>query len=296
MSVKLFLYTKFLEISFKNNFPIVYNTAMLNFDSEDFSFENKKATVAMTLSLPTGEDIYPYPGENTKNSMVWKNWNKAFDGLQIHGLQYVNCWFVEGHYWYAYRDDTSRPMLSRSQAIVSKWTRENDADISRFSLDKNTESVTAYFPVYDGIGFWIGKQRREKGISNYSQETEKNIAIASALSVLKVDPQSLLKNNEALYQCVWAPGKVFDQSGQILSSPSNFAFRDLGYDPCEISKTGTDGKDLNFKLFGLTAHKESNGFIERGLFTPTLAEELHPAWKQINSLPYTPGQPNEGDY
>ncbi|MGE5309844.1 MAG: hypothetical protein ACM3JF_02075 [Sphaerimonospora mesophila] len=256
---------------------------------QKLNYTRDGAALDHIVVLPQGRDIEPFENETLKPSMQWANWNKGFSGLDIPGLTYTGCRLVAGYYSYAIRGNRKMPHLSRSQSIVSEWEVHDDENIRTSRDETGCEKLTAFFPVYDGVGFWIGKRRRETGIAHYKAEEEVAIAEASAIGALGMGHKVSVPSgpDHMIYRCIWAPGKAFNGEGKLLQNATNIALTSLGLTPRELTKSSqTTGEGLlHFRLFGDAYRLDPQGKVTARTFSSSIAERLHPAWKHVNQLP-----------
>ena len=223
--------------------------------------------------------------------MAWENWHNAFSDLEIPGLAYRGCCFAVCYYQYAARGNRANPQLARSQSVVSEWDIE---DSNLFPDLRPFRTARIFFPVYDGIGFWIGKRRREGGVQHYTNREEVAIAQASAIGALGIEHAFASPNSSdhMVYRCIWAPGKALDKDGAPLVNTTNTALGALGL---EIHEVTTPTR--TFRVYGdsRTLQPESGAVINLR-FTPGLAAKLLPVWKHMSNLLTKPDPPPDGLY
>lgn len=258
------------------------------------------AMLESSILLEPKQDIEPLPWERMKPSMHISNWETGFRGLDIPALVFEGCRFSVGMYRYANRGDHTDMQPSRSQAVVSNWSVQ-DQDFLRTALgitDVRTHArLKVFFPVYDGIGFWIGKRRRETGVVAYTRDQELAIARVSAIGALSIGTAAALPiDDEIVHRCVWAPGKMYDAEGSLIPSVATSAFIEAGLEPKEVIKVKGAGEQLSFRLYGDTRSMSPGSHVVRTRFSSAVAELLHPAWKHVNLLPNTPDPPPEETY
>jgi hypothetical protein len=255
------------------------------------------AEVSESRLLPQGINVTPFDHEPLKAFMSWEKWNTGFQELKIPGLSYRGCQLVVGYYRYAARGNRDNPQLSRSQSVVSSWGVE-DPKIAPLASTVEGGGISAFFPVYDGVGFWIGKRRREEGVRHYSETEEVAIAKASALGALGIGKPfgSPQEPGHTMYQCVWAPGKAFKDSGQIIPSATTTAFQEIGFSVHQLSRPSRDNPERTFRVYGNAHTQKVTGERVPIPFTTDLAEALMPAWKYVNSFPFEPTPPDPESY
>ncbi len=260
-------------------------------------YQRDGACVVASDLLPPGEDIPPFEDEQIKPSMLWENWETGFTQLDIAGLTYNGCRFAVNYYLYACRGDRAQPQNSRSQAVVSEWVVNDDVALSEIGyVSSQAARIFAFFPVYDGIGFWIGKRRREEKVNHYSPNALTAIAQASAQVMTEIDAPRTPDEASLVYKCIWAPGKAFADDGTLIPGSTTTALRNIGLQAREVVKTNREGdKPLYFRLFGSAALLMSDD-TEQLPFHTELAELLHPAWKYVNQLPNDEDPPDPESY
>jgi hypothetical protein len=249
-------------------------------------FNTNGAEVQHIELLPPNKDVQPLEWEQSKANMLWANWETGFSQLSIPGLAYQGCRMAVGYYTYAARGNRSNPQLARSHAIVSEW-RVNDPDIA--PAKEGQGRITAFFPVYDGIGFWIGKKRRDEGVSYYTPDEEIAIAQASAIGALGIGASLATPDSKdhMIYRCIWAPGKAFDADGAPIQNTTNQALSEIGLEIHEVVKLAKDQSagPRSFRVYGDARMLRSDGdTVERQPFSPDLAKSLLPAWKHVTEL------------
>jgi hypothetical protein len=264
------------------------------------SFETDGAAVQDAVLLPPGQSVTPLAWEKPKANLSWENWDASFSALDMPGMIYNGCRMAVGSYTYAARGDRNNPQLARSHAIVSQWGI-SDPSIAPINHAAGITTVKAFFPVYDGIGFWIGKRRREQQVRHYTPGEEIAIAQASAIGALGLGkPFGQPHNGELIYRCIWAPGKAFTTEGELIHNSTNNAMGALGLEIHEVIRPGTrnDSDHRVFRLYG-DAHILANNTtlpVIRVPFTADLATALLPAWKRVTKMLADPDPPPEETY
>jgi hypothetical protein len=264
----------------------------------ELNYTINSCEVISSARLARGEDIPAFAGELVKPSMRWENWDRGFSAMDIPGLAYGGCQLVVGQFKYAARGNRSNPQSSRSQSVVSEWTVDDGQAIT-IGEGPHVDRITAFFPVYDGIGFWIAKKRREEGICDYTLSEQIAISQAATIGALGMgetfsDP---IGQGHLVYRCIWAPGKAFDENGELLLTPTNTAFSELGLIAGETTKPKSDQSELlHFRLFGDARTRNTEGNAIPTQFNTYLAERLHPAWEYVNGLPSPGGYPPADKY
>jgi len=240
--------------------------------------------------LPETVDITPFGDELLKPSMCWANWDKGFQMIDIPSMTYRGCRLAVGYYTYAWRGDRGKPMPSRSQAVVSQWSITADGYVPGYR-DTPVSQLSAFFPIYDGVGFLIGKRRREANICDYLPEEEIAIAQAAAIGAFGMEKEFSRPTNDThlIYRSVWAPGKAFDQAGKPLPSVATQALTALGLSLCETAYRPTGYQtSISFKIYG-DARIGGNLTTPNKLpFTIDLTKALLPALSHVSGLTAPP--------
>ncbi|HSX36335.1 MAG TPA: hypothetical protein VLH84_05380 [Patescibacteria group bacterium] len=266
------------------------------------TYDTHGAEVVHAELLPELANIQPFPGEQPKPAMDWHNWHEAFQGvsgeLRNMGLTYQGCRLAVSYIRYANRGDHADPRYSRSQAVVSEWSIGDQGAVNLGYPDADCGRLTAFFPVYDGIGFWIGKRRRETGVNHYTQQQEVAMAQASAIGAMGVGQEFAAPSepHHMVYRCVWAPGRAFAADGSLIANSTNTAFAQLGFRATEVERASEAHGTLPFRLFGDCRVYSCDGDTTELPFVAAPAELLHGAWKAVNLIPGVPDAPSPDSY
>jgi hypothetical protein len=262
----------------------------------NLDFQADGAVPLRTVVLEPGQDILPFDGEPVKPFMKWGEWDIGFSGINIEGLTYSGCRLLAHRYKYAFRGNREIPRDSRSQSVITEWDVTDPAVAPPGYESFDVSRLTVLFPIYDGVGFLIGKRRRMTGEVHYSPEEERAIALASAIGAIGTGHEVtfLQGPGHLVYRCVWMPGKALDDGGKIIPSSSNIAFDSLGLSVAELDPIDDSG--VPQRLFGDARWMCRHNSRLRAPFSTLLAEQLRPARDYVNRLPGNNQEPSLDTY
>lgn len=245
------------------------------------------AELVSSRSLQEGEDIVPLSWEIKKPNMSWETWNEEMRLLNISGATLESTNFIEGRYMYKpWNSNTMVPAHSFSVRSTWNLSKEND-----FSLPETTK-VQALFPTYDGIGFWIGKRRREVGVEAYSRNHERAILRISAMGALGIQKAFIQPENDgAVYRAVLVPGRIHDENGAVIESSTTQAMQECGLDGIDYTY-----HDKSFRLYGDLRTKSKESEVTEQPYTPHIASLLIPALQRVSRMLGEQNSPPEDSY
>lgn len=187
--------------------------------------------IARTNVLPVGHDLEIIKGEGTYLELLRHgSWDSGFRELQLPGLEYQECVFINNFWWYAKRGDKNTPMVSRNFGVVSLWNVQNG---ETFGLNADIKSLKIIYPAFDGINYFIGVRRRAGKGNYYTVEDE--IAMARACVIggfaLNIPEFSTPLPNQELIMCARMPGSIYDAHGNKLVNAASTALEEAGFEP-----------------------------------------------------------------
>lgn len=267
-------------------------------------YKRDGAGVIESEILRPGVDVPVFPDEPLCPYMEYEKWKSAFSHIQTPGLTFLDCSFSVGYYKYAIRGNNKRPALSRSQSVISHWEIEQVPDyLSSNIVNLGIKKLSLVFPVYDGIGFWVGEKRRKEGIINYTFEEEVAIAKASTIAAIRCvyDDFSKESNNAITYICLCAPGKIFNPiSGKRLRNVFLTAGKELGLEGIEVKNDTRHRAEVShFRVMGniiLNTEGEKSIIIPLDDEVGNLIKVMYPAWQKIRETSGDKYTPNVNNY
>lgn len=245
--------------------------------------------VSSTLQSP-GANIQPFDGEAFKPFMDCSKWAAAFRSCPILGWELVEAMFMVAFYTYPYRGDNLDKRISRSQSIVTRWHRPVGGN--------EHYRLLVFFPVYDGIGYWIAKRRREGGMNYYTLEHETALARVSAMGALGMasDHWRTEAAGTQVCRCIWAPDP---RHRKVRSKPGILAvaLRSLGLEERKISETDdSDMKISHYQLYGDCYALQEGGRRSRLPFDCSVPLALRSGWNMVRAVRGSLEPPSKESY
>lgn len=228
--------------------------------------------------------------------MDCSRWDNAFRTHPIPNCELIEAMFMVSYYTYPYRGDTQDQRISRSQSIVTRWHVYESPIPSEDSFP--VQSLVAFFPVYDGIGYWIAKRRREGGGKYYTLSQERALARVSAIGALGMT--SYHWTNEPagtqICRCVWAPDLG---QGDSRSAPGILAIAlpSLGLERRQVTETDQDGLNIShYQLYGDCYHLKGDRPPRRLRFDCSVPLALRSGWNMLRQIRGSLEAPREESY
>lgn len=209
--------------------------------------------IARTNVLPVGHNLEIIKGEGTYLELLrHDSWDSRFRELQLPGLEYQECVFINNFWWYANRGDKDAPVVSRNFGVVSQWKVQNG---ETFGLNADIKSLKIIYPAFDGINYFIGVRRRAEGGNYYTIEEETAMARACVIGgfALNIPEFSTPLPNQELIMCARMPGRIFDTHGNKLVNAASTALEEAGFEP--------------FQNFNPETSNLSRMYIRRSIYT-----------------------------